>query len=109
MKSLVVLAIPEKEMWYYNADASATRDEAHQLFNRYFDLLKQQIFTDADNLGWSPVFHRNCRIWERCGDISIIALLAHISNDFPIYFNLEHLKNFKMLIALALIENKINF
>jgi hypothetical protein len=109
MKSLVVLSIQEKEMWYFNADSSASRQETINLGSDYFELLKTHILNRLthDDLTWKLVCHRHCIKWERSGDISIIAVIAHIVNDLPIYFEREHLENFHKLIALSLIEGRL--
>ncbi len=111
MKSLVVISIPDKEVWYFNADSTAPKKEALQLGTEYFELFKAHVLLGLahDDAAWKLVCHRHCIKWERCGDISIIALIGHIINDLPIFFEREQLIHFHKLIALSLIEGRLLF
>jgi hypothetical protein len=43
MKSLELLSITDKELWYLNADSNASRQDTIQLGNEYFELFKTNI------------------------------------------------------------------
>ena len=78
--------------------------------NEFLTLFKSRIITGGEGIGncedWKIISDRYCIQWERRGDISIIALMVHIINDMPIYFEAEHLIRFHEKVALSLIENK---
>jgi len=109
MKSLVVVSVPDKEFWYYNADISTTKPIAEANCSNAFDLFKNNIIAEEVRDTWKSVFHRNCIHWERCGDTAIIALIVHILNDMPVYFRRDHLTQFREILSLSLIENKLQF
>jgi hypothetical protein len=109
MKSLIVVSVPDKEFWYYNADISTTKPIAEANCSNAFDIFKKNIIAENEKDDWKSIFHRNCIHWERCGDTAIIALIVHILNDMPIYFQSDHLNQFQEILKLSLIENKLQF
>ena len=106
-RSLVVLSVDLKEVWFFNANEALLDDTIKDMGNDIMNNLLKLVPTLQQ--GWTLKIHHNCIRWKRRGNLSIIALIVHISNDLPIYFEEDHLDNFMKQVALSIIKNDLQF
>ena len=109
MKSLIVLSVVDNEFLYYNADEKLSMSDVVEMGTEYFNYFKTHIIScsDLDPNQWKVLHHKHCVNWERCGDIALLALIYHISNDLPIFFEKAYLQNFHEVLALSIIEDSL--
>ena len=109
IKSLIILSVVDREFLFYNADNKLSIPDIVQMGNEYFDSFKTNILCGAENIQepiqWKLICHKNCVNWERCGDIALLAIILHVSNDLPIFFEKEYMQNLYEVFALSIIEN----
>jgi len=114
MNSLIVVSVSDKEVLYYNADSKTTAPTIAAMGEEYFRCFKKVLVLDNSDLvnginKWKLVCHKYCVKWERCGDIAIVALMVHLINDLPIYFELENMQSFRQTLAISIIDNCLYF
>jgi hypothetical protein len=111
MKSLVVISIQDKEFLYYNADNKSTVSMITIAGQEFFECFKTNVLcgmSDQASLDtWKIVCHKYCVKWERCGDIALLALMVHLMNDLPIYFEKENILSFRQMLAISIIDNSL--
>ena len=109
MMSLVVISVPDKEFLYYNADSKSTSQMITTMGQEYFECFRNNVILGTSDQAeeidkWKIICHKNCVKWERCGDIAILALMVHLMNDLPIYFEKENMLPFRQMLAVSIID-----
>ena len=77
------------------------------IYCRFWECFSGEIGKSKNLTGWKLLFHPGCIKWERCGSLAIIALILHITNDLPIYFEKANLDHLRQHLALSIIQDKL--
>jgi hypothetical protein len=78
----------------------------YQIYS-YWECFRGEIGKTNNLAAWKLMFHPRCIKWERCGSLSIIGLIMHITNDMPILFDKSNLDYLRQQLALSILLDKL--
>ena len=74
---------------------------------RYWECFRDEIGKSIDMNEWRLKVNPRSIKWQKCGSLSIIGIILHLTNDLPIFFETSNLDYLRQHLALSILQDKL--